>query len=154
MNQENAASSSPELWPSEEWQGGVWGFGAAVAIFQAPGPRSGMFGWRKRAPISSWAPLQPEGGITCHMGTEVAKRLNRFPQALAIQQQVKRLNINPVCVWVVSGKLSSSASSPCWEQEHSPFEQRSCFSFRTPLKKETPSLSFPHNSQVVRMLAL
>lgn len=153
MNQENAGSPSRELWSPKECQGGVWGFGAAVALSQAPGPWSGMLGWGKRAPASPWAPLQPEGWIT-HIGTEVANRLNWIPQAPAAQQQVKRLNINLVCVWVVSEKLSTSASSPCWKQEHSPFEQCSCFPFRAPLKKETPGLSFPHNSQVVRMLAL
>lgn len=146
MNQENAESPSPELKSGRvgcevlQWLFSKLLVHGMECLAEGRGflfPMSPSAAWGRDNSCRDWSP----------------NRLSRIPQAPATQQQVKRLNMNPVCV---SGlwKLSSSGSSPCWEQEHSPFEQGSCFPFRTALKEETPSLSFPHNSQVLRMLAL
>lgn len=91
IKSENAGSPNYELWSPTEWQGGVWGLGRAVALFQASGPWSGMLGLGKKAPTSPSAPLQPEGGITLPYGvwsSQQAEQDSSFSQAPATQQQL------------------------------------------------------------------
>lgn len=151
----------PWIWEVTVWMPcGIGGLSAVVAVLQGPGLLSGIQNlilW-KRAPTSFVEYcMQPKGGLTLahwEWSSQQAEQGPSFSQSTGTQEQVKPLNINLLWVLGLSKNLRSLASTPCWKQGPSPFEQCSYFSFKTQLKKDIQSLSFLYNSQVVRMLAL